>query len=67
MLGVYQSAEQEKRLREGFRQAGKKLDLGKSCIRFRRLEDLPLDLIGEIIAGTPVEEFIAHYEAGRRR
>lgn len=42
---------------------GKKLDLGKSCIRFKKLEDLPLDLIGEAIGLVPVAEFIAGYEA----
>jgi len=34
-------------------------------VRFRRLEDLPLDLIGEVIASTSVDEHIAHYEAAR--
>ena len=37
---------------------GKKLDMGKSCVRFRRLEDLPLELIGETIAATSMSEFI---------
>lgn len=38
--------------------AGRKLDMGKSCVRFKKLENLPLDLIGEIIASTPVDQFI---------
>src|SRR3712207_2603796 len=40
---VYQDPEQESRLREEFKKAGKKLDMGKSCLRFERVEDLPLD------------------------
>ena len=37
---------------------GKKLDMGKSCVRFKRIEDLPLELIGTTIAATSMAEFI---------
>jgi len=37
---------------------GKKLDMGKSCVRFERVEDLPLELIGTTIAATSMAEFI---------
>ena len=37
---------------------GKRYDVGKSCVRFRRLDDLPLDLIGKAIAGMDIEEFV---------
>jgi hypothetical protein len=66
LMCAYQNSEQERQLKEGFKQAGKKLDMGKSCLRFRRLEDLPLDVIGETIASTPLDEFIKSYEASRR-
>ncbi len=48
---------------ERYRATGKKLDMGKSCVRFKKLDQLPLDLIGEVIAKTPVDEFIATVEA----
>jgi hypothetical protein len=64
---VYGDPAQLRRLQAGFREAGKKLDMGKSCIRFRRLEDLALDVIGDVVASTPVERFIARGEAARRR
>ena len=64
---VYQDPEQESRLREEFRKAGKKLDIGKSCVRFKKLDDLPLDVIGKVIASNPPEAFIASYEASRKR
>lgn len=67
MMTVYQDPEQEKRLREGFNQAGKKLDMGKCCIRFRKLEDIPLDVIGRAVASTPPKQFIALYESNRKR
>lgn len=63
--GVYQDPEQLDHLRKAFAAAGKKLDMGKSCVRFRRLEDLPLNAIGEIVASTPPAAFIATYEAVR--
>ena len=63
LVGVYGNAEREKQLRDGFANAGKKLDMGKSCVRFRKAEDLPLDVIGKLIAGTPPEEMIARHEA----
>ncbi len=40
--------------------------MGKSCVRFKSPDALPLDAIGEVIAGTPVDEYIALYEASRR-
>ena len=61
------SAERDKRLRSEFRKAGKKLDMGKSCVRFRKLEDLPLDVIGRAIAEIPPECWVKYYEATRKR
>ena len=52
---------------ERYRVSGKKMDTGKSCVRFQRLDDLPLDLVGEAIARTPVADFIELYEASRSR
>jgi hypothetical protein len=63
----YQDPRQEAWLREEFKKAGKKLDMGKSCLHFRRLEDLPLDVIGQVIARTPVDAFIAFYERVRQK
>jgi hypothetical protein len=50
-----------------FKAAGKKLDVGKSCIRFRKLEDLPVNVIGEAIARVPMEKYIRYYEASRKK
>ncbi len=66
LMGVYSTPDGEAGLRERFAQTGKKLDMGKSCVRFRKLEDLPLDVIAEVIASTPPEEWIARYEASRK-
>jgi hypothetical protein len=45
-------------------QAGFSLDMGKACIRFKRLEQIPLALLGETIAAIPVDAFLASYEQG---
>ena len=47
--------------------SGKRLDMGKSCVRFKRLADLPLDLIGETIARTSVDDFLSFYESARSK
>ena len=67
MTAVYQDPEQEAKLREGFKKAGKKLDMGKSCVRFRKLDDIPLDVVGDLIASTPPDELIARYEESRKK
>jgi hypothetical protein len=64
---VYGDATVETRFRERWAATGKKLDMGKSCVRFRALDDLALDVIGDTIARTDVASFIAAYEAARAR
>lgn len=66
LSGVYMDADKQAALRLAFAQAGKKLDMGKACVRFKKLDDLPLEAIGQLIAGTPVAEFIASYERSRK-
>jgi hypothetical protein len=63
----YMDPEQAKQLAEAFKRAGKKMDMGKSCLRFKKLDDLPLDAIGRLIASTPPETLIAHHEAGHAK
>jgi hypothetical protein len=65
LMSVYGNAEEERWFKQRYAQSGKKLDMGKACLRFKRLDDLPLDLIGETIARTPVERYIAGYEKTR--
>jgi hypothetical protein len=67
LLGVYAEPRRARRLEEEFRKAGKKLDMGKSCVRFRKLEDLPLEVIARAIAEVTPDKYIAYYEASRPR
>ena len=66
-LTVYQDSEQEARLREGFKKAGKKLDMGKSCLHFKKLDDLPMNVLAEVVASTPPDAFIKQHEASRQK
>ena len=54
------------RVKAQFAKAGKRLDMGKSCLRFTSLDDLPLDVIGSVIASTTVAAYLARYEPSRR-
>jgi len=53
------------RLVAAYKAAGRKLDVGKARLRFRSLEELPMDVIGDIVAATPVERSIERAEAAR--
>lgn len=66
IMSIYASPSEEKWLRDQFARAGKKLDMGKCCVRFKKLEDLPLDVIGEAIRRVPVERHIEFYETNFR-
>ena len=67
LMCVYSHQGSRAGFEEKFRASGKKLDMGKSCVRFKRLEDLPLEVIGETIAATPVEDYIQLYRESRRK
>ncbi|HET7520442.1 MAG TPA: DUF1801 domain-containing protein [Candidatus Limnocylindria bacterium] len=62
---VYGDLDTRRWFRERYAESGKRLDMGKSCLRFRRLDDLPLDVIGETIARVDVDHYVAQYRAAR--
>jgi len=65
LYGVYADPAHLARFVAAWKANGKKLDMGKSCVRFKRLEDAALEPIGAAIKAMPVKVFIAHYEAAR--
>ena len=71
---VYSVPGEAERLAEEWKAAGKKLDMGKSCLRFKKLEDVPLEVIGKAVKRMTLKKFIAGYEealagtsAGRKK
>ncbi|MCH7871081.1 MAG: DUF1801 domain-containing protein [Planctomycetes bacterium] len=67
LMGVYIDSDHEAWFREAWLKTGKKLDMGKSCIRFKKLDDLPLKVIGQAIKKVPVKKFVAFYESVIKR
>ena len=63
LMNVY--GPREEPFRAAYAASGKKLDMGKSCVRFKKVEDLALDVIARQIAADSVESFIGYCEAAR--
>src|SRR3981081_1287556 len=63
LMTVYGSPEELKSFEKSWAKTGKKLDKGKSCIRFKKAEDLALAVIGEAIKRVPAKKYIEYCEA----
>lgn len=61
-----EESEHARWFRQAWAKTRKKLDTGKACIRFRKVDDLALDVIGEAIRRVPVKVFLEQYEAAIR-
>lgn len=62
LTGIYMDETSRAEFESAYRATGKRLDLGKSCVRFRKLDDLPLPLIGDTVASMSLDEFISRVE-----
>ncbi len=71
LSGIYADPKARAGFKEDYLATGCRLDMGKSCVRFRRLDDLPLAVIGDAVARYPVGDFVDLYHrargAGKRR
>ena len=65
LMGLYSSVENELDFRERWTASGRKLEMGKACLRFRRLEELDLDLVAEAVSSTGVEDYLELYVRAR--
>ena len=63
LTGIYMDEGAREEFEARYRDTGKRMDMGKSCVRFRTLEDLPLPLIGEAIGQIPADEFVERVKA----
>jgi len=63
LSGIYMFDEKAESFHQAYKDTGKRMDIGKSCVRFRKLEDLPLELIGKTIASLPMNQFVAAVKA----
>jgi hypothetical protein len=60
---VYTQPGEAERFREEWLATGKKLNMGKSCVRVKKLEDIPLEVVGRAIKRITAKKFVASYEA----
>lgn len=63
--GVYADSDTEEWFMSEYEATGKKMDIGKSCVRFKKIDQLPVDLVGKAIARVSVKDFVAIAEAAR--
>ena len=63
LMSVYLDPEEERWFKAAWQKSGKKLDMGKACVRFKRLEDVPLEVVGQAFARTSAAKYIQRYEA----
>lgn len=66
LMALYSDPDQDAAFRAGWTASGARLDMGKSCLRFRTIGDGQLELIKNVVASTSVERFLAVYERTRR-
>ena len=57
-MAIYMDGPARHKFEADSRASGKRLDAGKSCVRFKTADDLPLDVIGEAIATLSMEECV---------
>ena len=66
LMSCYATKEAGEAFEEAYRASGKKMDMGKSCVRFKKIDDLPLPLIVKYIKRYSLNEFIQVYEESRK-
>ena len=70
LMAIYMDGPARRKFETDFKASGKRLDAGKSCVRFKTADDLPLDVIGEAIASLPLAEYVRRAKAihaGKRK
>lgn len=63
LSGIYMDEDARQKFERDYKATGKRFDVGKSCVRFRKLDDLPLPVIAEAIGYLPADEFVERVKA----
>lgn len=66
LMSCYVTREEGEAFENAYRATGKRMDIGKSCVRFKKIEDLPLPLLVKYIKRYSLKEFIQVYEESRK-
>jgi len=67
LMTVYSDPEVRREFQIAYKKTGKKLDMGGCCVHFKKLDDLPLDVVGDTIARVAVDEYVERYETSRTK
>jgi len=67
LTAIYMDDDARERFEADYRQTGKRMDAGESCVRFRKLDDVPLEFIVRAISYMEMAEFVSRVEALRSR
>jgi hypothetical protein len=62
LMGIYGSEALRQRFEDAYRATGKRMDVGKACVRFRTLDDLPLEVIGDAVGAITLAQFLAFHD-----
>jgi uncharacterized protein DUF1801 len=65
LMTVYGDPKIRREFETAYKKAGKKLDMGGSCVHFKTLDDLPLDVVGDTIARVAVDKYVERYQQVR--
>ena len=65
LMGIYGDDKLRRWFEREYKKTNKRMDVGKCCVRFRTLDDLPLEIVGEAVAAMSLEDFVAMYEKAR--
>lgn len=63
LFWTYENSDAEKWLRSEWTKGGRKLDMGKCCIRFKSLDEVPLDVVAEAVKRMPLDAFVTWYQS----
>jgi hypothetical protein len=67
LMSVYSDPRIRREFETAYKKTGKKLDMGGSCVHFKKLDDLPLDVVGNTIARVAVDEYVEAYQHSRTK
>ena len=67
LMSVYSDPKIRKEFETAYKKTGKKLDMGGSCVHFKTLDDLPLEVVGDTIARVAVDEYVERYQQSRTK
>ena len=67
LMSVYSDPKIRREFVAAYKKTGKKLDMGGSCVHFKTLDDLPLDVVGNTITRVTVDEYVKRYQHSRTK